>query len=105
MNIKSTIAQWRSFLLQGKQVTPQKSMVLGMNLRFRPPLKHPPATQFEIQIRDSRIQMTTRSNSFPSITNLADASVNRLSVNRDTQPSARGTLLFLGHFEGLLYLS
>ena len=64
MNIKSTIAQWRSFLLQGKQVTPEKSMVLGMSLRFRPPLKHPPAAQFEIQIRDSRIQMITRSNSF-----------------------------------------
>ena len=70
MNIKSTIAQWRSFLLQGKQVIPEKSMVLGMSLRFRPPLKHPPAAQFEIQIRDSRIQMITRSNSFPSIKNL-----------------------------------
>ena len=70
MNIKSTIAQWRSFLLQGKQVIPEKSMVLGMSLRFRPPLKHPPAAQFDIQIRDSRIQMITRSNSFPSITNL-----------------------------------
>ena len=68
MNIEGTIAQWKSFLLQGEQVIPEKYMVLGMSLRFRPPLKHPPAAQFDIQIRDSRIQMITRSNSFPSIT-------------------------------------
>ena len=70
MNIEGTIARWKSFLLQGEQVIPEKYMVLGMSLRFRPPLKHPPAAQFDIQIRDSRIQMITRSNSFPSITSL-----------------------------------
>ena len=54
-----------SFSLRKRQ-----SMVLEMGLRFRPPLRHPPAAQFNIQIRDSRIQMLTRLNSFPSITSL-----------------------------------
>ena len=43
MNIEGTIAQWKSFLLQEEEVIPEKYMVLGMSLRFRPPLKHPPA--------------------------------------------------------------
>ena len=103
MNIKSTIAQWKSFLLQGKQVTPEKSVVLGMSLRFRPPLKHPPAAQFEIQIRDSRIQMITRSNSFPSITNLGRRFCQQIECK--SRHTAICTLLFLGHSEGLLYLS
>ena len=40
-----------------KKLRKHQSMVLGTDLRFSPPLKYPPAAQFNIQIIDNRIQM------------------------------------------------
>ena len=51
----------------------RQSRVLGMGRRFRHSLKDLLTAQFDLQIRDShgvRIQVITRSNSFPSITQL-----------------------------------
>ena len=64
--------RFRPWKIDNRRVSLRKcqSMALGMGLRFRPPLKHPPGAQFDIQIRDSRIQMLTWLNSFPSITSL-----------------------------------
>ena len=54
---QNRMQMFRSWKIDNRRFSLRKchSMVLGMGLRFRPPLKHPPAAQFGIQIRDSRI--------------------------------------------------